>query len=177
MRNTDVKTTQTERRLASEAKSAALRAYAVQLRATGATLEHIGGALGVGKAQAGKILAEAACLASRPRWHDQLPTRALGWLRREGLAELPEAEAAAAVAKLTFKELSAVQNVGSGAREALVDWLAQHGLTLRGDNTTIHDSKTAGPSQGRPSDFNRPRQTDGEVQGPCLIPEIARSGN
>jgi hypothetical protein len=150
----DHSVTSSERRIAREKASAALRAYAVQLRSAGATLEQVGVALGVSHTRAGQIIARAARLAARPRWHGQLATRALCWLRRERLAELPEAEAAAAVAKLTLQELRAVQNVGSGARDAIVDWLAQHGLTLRASATT-EQSKTAGPSQGRPFDFSR----------------------
>jgi Sigma-70, region 4 len=123
--------TPTDRRLRREARSAALRAQALALRQCGATYAEIGAALGLSLERARQIVHKAERLANAPRWFDPLPMRAQTFLHNAGLAELPETEAALAVARLTRRELLAIQNFGRVACDAVVAWLARHGLTLR----------------------------------------------
>jgi hypothetical protein len=119
----------TERRIRREARSAALRAQALALRRSGSTYAEIGAALGLSQARAHQIVRKAERLALAPRWYDSLPMRAQTFLHNAGLAELPEPEAAAAIAQLTRRELLAAPNLGRGACDALVAWLARHGLS------------------------------------------------
>jgi hypothetical protein len=121
----------TERRVHREARSAALRAQALALRQNGATYAAIGAALGLSLERARQIALKAERLTSTPRWYDPLPMRAQTFLHNAGLSELPETDAAAELARLTRRELMATPNFGRVACDALVVWLARHGLTLR----------------------------------------------
>jgi hypothetical protein len=124
------------------------RAQALEMRTAGASFVAIGDAFGVTPARARQIFLWARRLATRPQWHNALPPRAVGFLRCEGVAFLPEAEAAAAVAsRYTRKELKDQPNVGPGAYAALIDWMARHGLKPYEELIIRH--KTGGPSQGR----------------------------
>ena len=63
-----------------------------------------------------QIVAKAERLADNPRWYDALPMRVVTFLHRNGLTDLTEAEAAAAVAQLSPRELMAHRNIpDSGA--------------------------------------------------------------
>jgi Homeodomain-like domain len=121
----------TERRIRREARSAALRAQALALRQAGATYAEIGAALGLSQARAYQIVRKAERLANSPRWFDPLPMRAQTFLHNAGLTELPETEAALAVAQLTRRELLATPNFGKSAAVAVTAWLARHGFTLK----------------------------------------------
>jgi hypothetical protein len=123
--------TPAERRIRREARSAALRAQALALRRTGATYGAIGAALGLSLERARQIVRKAERLANAPRWFDPLPMRAQTFLHSAGLTELPETEAAAAIARLTRRELMATPNFGRVACDAVVAWLARHELTLK----------------------------------------------
>jgi hypothetical protein len=163
-----------ERRLARERLSAAKRAMAAQLRAAGATYDQIGGAIGVSGGRVGQMLKKADRLASRAQWLNALPARSVLLLRLRGLNDLPEAEAAAKVAKIfTPRDLKAQPNFGRQAFEAIAAWLAAHGLALR-DETTTTATKKGAPARKRPSDFNRPLAAGSEVQGRCLLARSAR---
>jgi Sigma-70, region 4 len=120
-----------DRRIFREARSAALRAQALALRQSGATYADIGAALGLSLERARQITRKAERLANAPRWFDPLPMRAQTFLHNTGLSELPETEAAAAVARFTRRDLLATPNVGKGAIAELVAWLGKHGLALR----------------------------------------------
>lgn len=121
----------TERRIRREAQSADRRAQALTLRRSGKTYDAIGRALGVSLERAQQIVRKAERLTNSPRWFDGLLVRAQTFLHNHGLAELPEIEAAVAVAQLTRRELMAAPNVGKGTCDALIAWLERHGLTLR----------------------------------------------
>jgi hypothetical protein len=123
--------TPAERRIRREARSAALRQQGLALRKDGATYVAIGAALGLSLERARQIVRKAERLANAPRWFDPLPMRAQTFLHNAGLTVLPEIDAAAAVARLTRRELMATPNFGRVACDALVAWLARHGLTLR----------------------------------------------
>jgi Sigma-70, region 4 len=123
--------TPTDRRLRREARSAALRAQALALRQCGATYAEIGAALGLSLERARQIIRKAERLANAPRWFDPLPMRAQTFLHNAGLAELPEIEAALAVARLTRRELLATPNFGRVACDAVATWLARHRPALR----------------------------------------------
>jgi Sigma-70, region 4 len=120
-----------DRRIFREARSAALRAQALALRQSGATYADIGAALGLSLERARQIVRKAERLANNPRWFDPLPMRAQTFLHNAGLTALPETGAAVAVAQLTRRELLAKPNFGRVACDALVAWLARHGLTLK----------------------------------------------
>jgi hypothetical protein len=87
-------------------------------------------ALGLSLERARRIVIKGERLANSPRWYDSLPMRAQNFLRNAGLSELPEIEAAAAVARLTRRELLATPNFGRVACDAVTAWLARHRLTL-----------------------------------------------
>ena len=144
------KTTPADRRIAREAKSAAMRAKALALHKDGATYAKIGRKIGVCRDRARQIALKAERLAEHPRWFDPLPTRAVNFLHWRGLSELPELEAALAVAKFSRRELMEQPNLGKGALGALIAWLAGHGLAL-GDETHTENNKGA-PAKGRPCD-------------------------
>jgi hypothetical protein len=78
----------------------------------------------------GRSSGKAERLTNNPRWYDGLPMRAQTYLHNAGLAALPEAEAAAAVARLSRRERLAKPNIGKGAAAALTAWLARHGHTF-----------------------------------------------
>jgi hypothetical protein len=123
--------TPTDRRIRREARSAALRAQALALRQTGKTYADIGAALGLSLERARQITLKAERLANDPRWHDSLPARAVNLLHIRGLDALPEIEAAVAIARISRRELLATSNFGRVACDAVVAWLARHGLTLK----------------------------------------------
>jgi hypothetical protein len=126
------KTASRERGLAREKQSAAKRAIAAQLRANGATFDQIGAALKLSREGVRRLILKSEHLASRPKWLSALPSRAVLFLRLRGFDDLPEAAAAAAVAKaFNRRDLKAQPNFGRQAFEAIVAWLAAHGLTLR----------------------------------------------
>jgi hypothetical protein len=120
-----------ERRIRREARSATLREQALALRQAGWTYAAIGEQLGLSLERARQIVRKAEWLTSSPRWFDGLPVRAQHTLYARGLTSLPEIEAARAVARLTPRELMSAPNVGRGAGDTVVAWLARHGLTLR----------------------------------------------
>lgn len=117
--------TPAERRIRREVHAAATRAQALALRRSGETYQAIGAALGdLSREHARQIVRKAERLTNDPRWHDGLPARAQTFLHLNGLADLPEPEAAAAVAQLSRCELMSHPNVGKGAVAALTAWLA-----------------------------------------------------
>jgi hypothetical protein len=156
MRKNVSQTTPAKRRQQREARSAEQRARALALRQSGLTFAAIGGALGVSVERARQIVLRAERLANHPHWSDKLPVRAANFLRWQGLAELPEIEAAQAVAKLSRLELLIHPNFGRGACDALQAW-ARRALRQRSKN------ETGTPTRERPSDSdssnNSPRQT------------------
>lgn len=121
----------TERRLRREAHTAERRAQALAMRQGGATYAAIGRAFGISLERARRLTAEAERLTNNPRFYDCLPMRAQHFLRIADLIELPEIEAAQAVAQLTRRELMDRPNFGRVAADAIVVWLAKHGLNLR----------------------------------------------
>jgi hypothetical protein len=123
--------TPTERRIRREARSAALRAQALALRQSGATYAAIANALGLSVGRAVQIVRRGERLVLSPRWYDSLPMRVQTFLHNAGLAELPQTDAAAAVARLSRRELLATPNFGKGAAVAVTAWLARHELALR----------------------------------------------
>jgi hypothetical protein len=124
--------TPTGRRLCREDRSAELRARALALRQTGATYAAIGRELGgLSLERARQIVRRGERLVLSPRWYDSLPMRVQTFLHNAGLAELPETDAAAAVARLSRRELLATPNFGKGAAVAVTAWLARHELALR----------------------------------------------
>jgi hypothetical protein len=132
-----------------------VRAQAAAARSQGWTLDAIGDVLGVSRTRVAQILAKAARLAARPRWHDGFPVRALNFLRIRHLDALPETEAARTVARFTHKELKAIPNLGKHAIGPLCAWLERHGLALRElnaerDDTPIIDKETD-DHDGRPN--------------------------
>jgi hypothetical protein len=137
----------TERRILREADSAKRRARALALRRGGATYAAIGAELGVCLERARQIARKADRLANAPHWYDPLPMRARNFLVINGLAGLPEVEAAQAITRLTRRELLAFPNFGIGALNALEDWLGDHGLQFEEKPTGGSD-----PASGRISD-------------------------
>jgi hypothetical protein len=121
----------TERRFYREAISADKRAKALALRQAGETYAAIGRSLGICHARARQITQNAARLARDPHWYDPLPMRAQNFLILNGFAGLPEAEAACAIARLTWRELMGFPNFGRGAIGAIEAWLANHRFTLK----------------------------------------------
>jgi predicted transcriptional regulator len=146
MEQNPAKTAPATRRVAREARTAAKRAVALALRKGGATYVEIGVELGVCLERARRIVVNAERLTEQPRWFDALPTRAATFLRLRGLSELPEVEAALAVAKLTRREIKTEPNFGRGALAALEAWLASHGLALRNEIQTAN--KKRAPAEG-----------------------------
>jgi hypothetical protein len=174
-----IATTPTERRIRREAHSAALRDRALALRQTGATYAAIGGVLGVSLERARQIVRKAERLAFDPRWHDELPARALNFLRSHELDGLPEHEAAIAVARLTRRELMRAPNFGAGACAAVVAWLARRGLKLQPESPRAFSQRliserpieTGTPARRCPSDDSNlgPFAADrNEVERQCL---------
>jgi hypothetical protein len=139
MRNRPV--TSADRRKARDALSAGKRAYAASLRHAGATQCQIGFALGISPQRVGQLLAKASRLAAQPRWHAQFPARVLNYLIISGLADLPEIEAAEALARLAVKDLKETPNLGKDALAALAAWLARHGLALAPTNEERRPSR------------------------------------
>jgi hypothetical protein len=166
MRGHPDRTTPADRRRAREARSAEMRARAVALRQDGQTLARVGQTLGISTSRAAQIVAKAARLAEPPRWFDGLPGRALNVLVAHGLIDLPEGEAARAMAKLSRRDLTARANVGKGAIGALSQWLAGHGLAFVDDALK---TETGGP-KGRPSDSASPFAPGREAHAKCSIP-------
>jgi hypothetical protein len=112
-------------------RSAEVRAQALAMRQSGATYAAIGAAVGgVSGETARQIVRKAERLINNPRWSDGLPSRAQTFLHISGLTALSEAEATAAVAQLSRRELLSRPNVGKGAAAALADWLTRHGHTF-----------------------------------------------
>jgi hypothetical protein len=136
-------TTPSHRRLVRAAFASAKRAHALSLRRRGATYAAIGAELGVCLEQARQAVLKAERLIERPRWFDALPTRVRRFLRDRGLADLPEAAAAEALARLTVKELKETPNLGKGALAAIEAWLERLGLTLRDIETNPDATKPA----------------------------------
>jgi hypothetical protein len=134
------------RRIARERQSAAQRARALAMRQAGATYAAIGDELGVCVERARGIVFKAQRLTEHPLWSEALPSRATTFLRLRDLSELPEAEAALAVAKLTRREIKTEPNFGRGALAALEAWLASHGLALRNEIQTAN--KKRAPAEG-----------------------------
>jgi hypothetical protein len=120
-----------ERRIRRQQRSAQLRTRALAMREAGATYAEIGAALGLSLERARQIVRRAKRLTNSPRWFDPLPMRAQTFLHNAGLSELPEPEAADAVAQLTRRELLATPNFGRVACDAVATWLARHRLALR----------------------------------------------
>jgi hypothetical protein len=132
MRSSFPRSTCAERRIAREARSAAMRARALALRQTGASYAAIGASLGVGLERARQICLKAQRLAEYPHWSDRLPTRARHFLITRGLDALPELEAAQAISRFCRSDLLTIPNFGFRALDALVTWLAALGFELRG---------------------------------------------
>jgi hypothetical protein len=128
--------TSTERRQRAEAKATAQRAKALALRQGGRTYAEIGVTLGVSLERARRITCKAERLALDPHWWDDLPVRAMYLLHNRGLIDLPEIEAARALAQLSARELLSTSNFGRVALGALRAWLAGHGFKLRPESPT-----------------------------------------
>jgi hypothetical protein len=111
--------TQAERRVRAD--------RALALRQQGGSYANIGSAFGLSSTRARQIVLRA----STASWHDDLPGRVRTFLHIQGLAALPEIEAAIAVAELSKRELLSAPNIGKGAAAAMTAWLAQHRLALR----------------------------------------------
>jgi hypothetical protein len=112
-------------------RRAALRERAFALRQAGKTYAAIARDIGLSLERTRQLVLKAERLILRPRWYDRLPARVQNVLHNAGLTALPEAEAANAVARLSRRELLAVRNIGRAAVDAVVAWLADHGLKLR----------------------------------------------
>jgi hypothetical protein len=171
MEQNPAKTAPATRRVAREARTAAKRAVALALRKGGATYVEIGVELGVCLERARRIVVNAERLTEQPRWFDALPTRAATFLRLRGLSELPEVEAALAVAKLTRNGIEAEPNFGRGALGAIEAWLAGHGLTWR--NQTPTANKKGVPVKGRPHDSRNPLRAGRKASSQCDMPRNA----
>jgi hypothetical protein len=167
-----METTPSRRRVRREQQSAARRAKALALRQAGATYAAIAAELGVCVEQARGIVLKAERLTEHRHWSDALPTRATTFLRLRSLSELPEAEAALAVAKFTRKQIKAEPNLGKGAIGAIKAWLAGYGLTLR-DEITVETNKKGVPVQGRPHDSRNPSQAGRKASSQCDMPRNA----
>ena len=128
--------TSTERRQRAEAKVTAQRAQALALRQGGRTYAEIGVTLGVSLERARRITCKAERFALEPHWSDTLPVRAIYLLDNRGLIDLPEIEAARALAQLSARELLSTSNFGRVALGALRAWLAGHGFRLRPESRT-----------------------------------------
>jgi hypothetical protein len=128
--------TSTERRQRGEAKATAQRAQALALRQGGRTYAEIGVALGVSLERARRITCKAERFALEPHWSDTLPVRAIYLLDNRGLIDLPEIEAARALAQLSARELLSTSNFGRVALGALRAWLAGHGFKLPPESPT-----------------------------------------
>ena len=163
-----METTPSRRRVRREQQSAARRAKALALRQGGATYAAIAAELGVCVEQARGIVLKAERLTEHPHWSDALPTRATTFLRLRSLSELPEAEAALAVAKFTRKQIKAEPNLGKGALAAIETWLAGRSLALRDDS----ENKKGAPAQGRPCDSHNPFAPDRKASSTCEITAI-----
>jgi hypothetical protein len=137
----------TDRRIRREAEADARRAQALAMRQAGATFAAIGAAFGLSLEQARQIVHKAERIASDPNRGYQLPMRAANFLKLAGFLDLPEAEAAAAVAKMSRREVLARPNVGKGAVAALVEWIARHGHTFSED--AVMSRKRPLPTDGR----------------------------
>ena len=159
------------RRIAREARSAAKRIVAAEMRQAGASYAAIGAELGVCRERARLIVLKAERLTEHPRWSDALPTRGTTFLHLRGLSELPEVEAALAVAKFTRKEIKAEPNLGKGALAAIEAWLAGHGLTWRADIPTAN--KKGVLVQGRPHDSRNPLPAGRKAPSQCDMPRNA----
>jgi hypothetical protein len=140
-----------QRRVRREEQAAAQRDRALALRQIGMTFAAIGAELGVRLERARQIVRKAEWHANNPRWYDDLPMRAQTFLRNTGLSTLPEAEAAAALARLSRRELMRAPNVGHAVADALGAWLAHHGLAFQSSQ-----KKPGAPSRERPSDSDSP---------------------
>jgi hypothetical protein len=102
------------------------RDRALALRQGGKTFADIGRAFGISPTRAHQIVLRARC----QHWGDDLPGRLRTLIHLMKLNGLPEIEAAAAIARLTRRELLAQPNIGTNAAAAASAWLARHGLTL-----------------------------------------------
>jgi hypothetical protein len=141
--------TPAERRQLREARSAERRSRALSLRRGGATYAAIGAALSVSLERARRIVLQAERLADHPHWTDGVARRAINFLRHQGLSTLPEIEAAQAVAKLSRSELMSFPNFGRSAYEALLGWLAVHGLRAAEPMEISNAPKCEPPRDGR----------------------------
>jgi hypothetical protein len=119
-----------ERRERREAEAAAKRARALALQDAGATCDRIGQELGVSTSRAFQILAKAKRLRDDPRWYHVLPVRVQNLLYHMELRDLPEAEAARAIAQYSRRELLKQPNFGKGGLATIIAWLGRHGLQL-----------------------------------------------
>jgi len=133
-----------ERRIRREARSATLRDRALALRRAGESYRSVGRVLGVSAERARQIVRKAERLANAPRWYDGLPQRAINLLKAYRLDDLPEIDAARAVARLSRRDLLSIPNFGHVSLDALCDWLARRGLTLSSE------SEEAPPARGAP---------------------------
>jgi hypothetical protein len=107
------------------------------MRQNGQSYARIGRAFAISPTRARQIVRKAGRPMRDPRWYDPLPARAVTFLHCHTLATLPEAEAAAAVARLSRRELlSASNGVGKATAAALAAWLARHGLELCAEEKT-----------------------------------------
>jgi hypothetical protein len=103
------------------------RDRALALRQDGESFAAIGRTLGISPTRAHQLVLRARC----QHWGTDLPGRLRNLLHTMGLDGRPEIEAAA-VARLTRRELLGKANVGTNTAGAASAWLARHGLTLRG---------------------------------------------
>jgi hypothetical protein len=118
-------------------------------RDKGATYREIGAEFGVSMERARQLVLRAQHKRDRPHWRNQLTTRAVNALCNAigmRLLDLPEAEAAAVVARLDQRELLATPNLGKTSLHELDVWLARFGLKLSRRPTiqgTINDEVIA----------------------------------
>jgi hypothetical protein len=155
MRRLDHQTTPGERRAIAEAKAAQRRAQALALRDAGMKLRDIGARLRVSPSMAQRIVFTAQRLRRYPRWHDKLPQRAVNFLSRRGLKELPESDAAKAVAMLSRADLLSFPNLGRISIAEIETWLARHGLVLAPSGTPLQRARRrAGLINRTNGDFN-----------------------
>jgi hypothetical protein len=159
-----------QRRIRREEQAAAQRERALALRRIGMTFAAIGEELGVRLERARQIVRRAEWHADHPHWYDDLPVRAQTFLHNADLATLPEAEAAAALARLSRRELMRAPNVGHAVADALGAWLAHHGRAF-----TAPTMKSGAPVSIRERPFlvpeTGPRPTGrNKTTTPCLYP-------